>query len=83
MNLRKRDGSRERVNRNDSAAIGDAELDKAIVAMCQPSMPSPPPQSPPKRFEGHSRSYPGVPLDEEGGDLLSRIAVQYHRRARA
>ena len=41
------------------------------------------PQSPPKRFEGHSRSYPGVPLDEEGGDLLSRIAVQYHRRARA
>ena len=46
--------------------------------------PSPsPPQSPQKRFEGHSRSYPGVPLDEEGGDLLSRIAVQYHRRARA
>ena len=38
---------------------------------------------PPKRFEGHSRSYPGVPLAEEGGDLLSRIAVQYHRRARA
>ena len=41
------------------------------------------PIPPKKRFEGHSRSYPGVPLAEEGGDLLSRIAVQYHRRARA
>ena len=33
MGMRKRDGSRERVNRSDSAIIDDAALDKAIVAM--------------------------------------------------
>lgn len=33
MGMIKRDGSRGRVNRSDSAAIGDASLDKAIVAM--------------------------------------------------
>ena len=33
--------------------------------------------------EGVPRISARNPLSQEGGDLLSRIAVQYHRRARA
>ena len=33
-----------------------------LLAIWNKPCPSPPPQSPQKRFEGHSRSYPGVPL---------------------
>ena len=43
-----------------------------------------------KRGKGEKEKREGVPriparnpLSQEGGDLLSRIAVQYHRRARA
>lgn len=36
-----------------------------------------------KKREGVPRIPARNPLSQEGGDLLSRIAVQYHRRARA
>ena len=36
-----------------------------------------------KKREGVPRISARNPLSQEGGDLLSRIAVQYHRRARA
>ena len=36
-----------------------------------------------KKKEGVPRIPARNPLSQEGGDLLSRIAVQYHRRARA
>ena len=36
-----------------------------------------------KKREGDPRIPARNPLSQEGGDLLSRIAVQYHRRARA
>ena len=36
-----------------------------------------------KKREGVPRIPARTPLSQEGGDLLSRIAVQYHRRARA
>ena len=36
-----------------------------------------------KKKEGVPRISARNPLSQEGCDLLSRIAVQYHRRARA
>ena len=36
-----------------------------------------------KKREGVPRIPARNPLSQEGGDLLSRIAVQYHRRTRA
>ena len=36
-----------------------------------------------EKREGVPRIPARNPLSQEGGDLLSRIAVQYHRRARA
>ena len=36
-----------------------------------------------EKREGGPRIPARNPLSQEGGDLLSRIAVQYHRRARA
>ena len=36
-----------------------------------------------KKTRSPSLAFAMEGLSEEGGDLLSRIAVQYHRRARA
>ena len=40
-------------------------------------------EAPWKKTRSPSLAFAMEGLSEEGGDLLSRIAVQYHRRARA
>ena len=40
-------------------------------------------RSPMEKTRSPSLAFAMEGLSEEGGDLLSRIAVQYHRRARA